>query len=243
MKTYGLLGYPLGHSFSKGFFTKKFKAEGLSDHEYINFAYSEITEAVKHLRGNPEILGFNITIPHKVNILPYLDSMDPLCSAIQSCNCVKVEKGRWKGFNTDVLGFEYSLNPLLKPAHKNALVFGTGGASKAIVFVLRKLGMEVLQVSRTPGKGVASYEALSADILKTHTVWVNTTPVGLAPDSESVLPLDFNQIGSAHLVYDLIYNPEKSKLLQKAAQMGATIKNGMEMLVIQAEESWKIWKS
>ncbi|MCO6496117.1 MAG: shikimate dehydrogenase [Chitinophagaceae bacterium] len=243
MKTYGLLGYPLGHSFSRNFFKEKFEKEQIIGCEYVNFPFSDMKEAIDALRGNADLQGFNITIPHKVNILAYLDSMESVCAEIRSCNCVKVEQEKWRGFNTDVTGFENSLRPFLKPEHKKALVLGTGGASKAVNFVLQKLGIEVLEVSRMRRGKILSYSDLDKEILATHTLWVNTTPVGMAPHTEETLPLDFNMLTPDHLVYDLIYNPEKTRLLQIAEEKGAAIKNGLEMLVIQAEESWSIWNS
>lgn len=243
MKTFGLLGFPLGHSFSQQFFAEKFNKEGIEDCQYINFSFPEIKEAVEVLKKEQHLSGFNITIPHKINIFPYLDAVAPDCEEIQSCNCVKVENGKWKGFNTDIIGFENSLKPLLGEQSRKALVFGTGGASRAIIYVLKKMGIEILKVSRNSQEGALSYEALTDRILKEHTIWINTTPVGLYPQVNEVLPVNCASVTDRHLVYDLIYNPPKTKFLMMAELKGASIKNGREMLEIQAEESWKIWNS
>lgn len=244
MRTFGLLGYPLSHSFSRSFFTEKFVKENIADSVYENFSFENIHEAVRHLKSLVNLAGFNITIPHKLNILPYLNFRSQACEAIQSCNCVKVEKGSWTGHNTDVIGFSKSLTPLLKPQHTKALVFGTGGASRAIVYVLGELGISYQMVSRSAGKSqTLSYDKLTPELIRSHPLLINTTPLGMYPDTDKALPIDYHALGPDHLVYDLIYNPAETLFLKNAKAQGATTKNGEEMLIIQAEESWRIWNS
>lgn len=241
MKTYGLLGYPLGHSFSQGFFAKKFVEEHLSEYEYLNFSFPEIGQAVDELKSYPHLEGFNITIPYKEKIIPYLDRMSETVQSIQSCNCIRVVNGAWYGYNTDVTGFENSLVPLLKPYHKKALIFGTGGASKAVAYVLKSLGFEYSFISRSGKMGGYSYDELDANIISSYKLLVNTTPVGQFPNTNELLPIPYEGITEEHLAFDLLYNPEETMFLKEARLGGAVTKNGMEMLVIQAEESWKIW--
>jgi shikimate dehydrogenase len=243
MKTYGLLGFPLGHSFSRTFFAEKFKSEHVTDCVYENFSFGKVEDAVHYLRSLPSLKGFNITIPHKRNIMHYLDSSSPVCDEIQSCNTVKVSNGHWTGFNTDVVGFQKSLEPLLKNHHKSALVFGTGGASRAVVYVLKNLGIGYQMVSRKKSVGVLNYNVLTAEIIGSNPVLINTTPVGQYPEVDDCVPIPYDGITPDHLVYDLIYNPEETLFLKKARNRGAIIKNGKEMLILQAEESWRIWNS
>lgn len=242
MKIFGLLGFPLSHSFSKSFFSKKFEREQLADCIYENFSFEKIEEAIGFLKGFENLAGFNITIPHKLNILPYLDHLSPVCEAIQSCNCVQIKDGEWIGHNTDVIGFSKSLTPFLKSHHTRALVFGTGGASKAVTYVLEQLGIAYHLVSRKPdGENTLSYDDLDQELLRHHTVLINTTPLGMYPNVEQAIPINYSALGAQHLAYDLIYNPVETLFLKNAKAQGATIKNGEEMLIIQAEESWKIW--
>ncbi len=242
MKTYGLLGYPLGHSFSKGYFAKKITGKQDAVCEYLNFSFPSITQAVSELKSISQLAGFNITIPYKEKIIPYLDQVSDTVQMVQSCNCVLVADGRWLGYNTDVIGFEKSLTPLLMPCHKSALVFGTGGASKAVAYVLNKLGIKFRFVSRTEGEKNYTYNELNAKIISDHLLLINTTPVGQFPNSDDLLPIPYNGITDKHLVFDLLYNPGETMFLKEARTRGAITKNGLEMLEIQAEESWKIWK-
>lgn len=241
MRVYGLLGFPLSHSFSKSFFTERFKEEEISDCIYENFSFEKIEDAVLFLRANKNLKGFNITIPHKVGILKYLDKISPACTEIQSCNCVRIENEKWEGFNTDVTGFTNSISPLLQPFHKNALIFGTGGASKAVEYSLKQLGIAYQMVSRTTTHGYLTYSDLSQDIINSHHLLINTTPLGMYPNVNECLPIPYQYITPKHLAYDLTYNPEETLFLKKAREKGAATKNGREMLIIQAEESWKIW--
>lgn len=242
MNTYGLIGFPLGHSFSKEYFTKKFKTENRTDYRYVNFPFQDLEKGVLQLKNESSLRGLNITIPYKEKIVAFLNEASEVCSKIKSCNCIRIEQGKWYGYNTDVIGFRKSLIPLLKPHHNKALVFGSGGASKAILFVLKELGIDFNVVSRTKIPGGYMYSDLTNEVLSTHTLLVNTTPVGLAPNKEDCLPMTYEAISDRHLVYDLIYNPEETMLLRKARLQGAATKNGYEMLLIQAEESWKIWQ-
>lgn len=242
MRTYGLLGYPLGHSFSKGYFAKKISGKQNADCDYLNFSFPTIDQAVSELKSIAHLAGFNITIPYKEKIIPHLDQMSDTVQVIQSCNCVLVAEGRWLGHNTDVAGFEKSLTPLLMPHHKRALVFGTGGASKAVAYVLNKLGIEFKFVSRTKKEKNYAYDELNAGIISDHQLLINTTPVGQYPNSNDLLPIPYIGITDKHLVFDLLYNPEETMFLKEARVRGAITKNGLEMLEIQAEESWKIWK-
>lgn len=241
MKIYGLLGFPLSHSFSKSFFREKFEKEGISDCRYENFSVENIEKAVAYLKNLKKLSGFNITIPHKRNIMKFLDEASPVCRKIQSCNCVKITNGVWSGHNTDITGFSESISPLLKPLHARALVFGTGGASRAITYALEELGVQYQLVSRKPSREVMTYDDLTPEIIHTHHILINTTPVGQFPDIEKAIPIPYEGITSMHLAYDLIYNPEETLFLKKAKSQGATVVNGKEMLIIQAEESWRIW--
>ena len=244
MKTYGLIGYPLGHSFSRGYFTDFFAEQGI-DAEYKNFELPNI-ELLPTLLDSEELLcGFNVTIPYKQQVFAYLDELDEAAQTIGAVNVVKVihkdEKRYLKGYNSDYIGFADSIRPLLKPHHTHALILGTGGASKAVDYALRQLGMETLFVSRTERGDVISYDKLTPEILEEYSVIVNTTPLGMHPKIDECPPLDFTLIGSNHLLYDVIYNPAKTLFLQHGEERGATICNGMEMLIGQAKAAWKIW--
>ena len=241
MKIYGLIGFPLGHSFSRNYFLEKFRREKTNGYEYLNFSFELLNEGIHQLKKNPDLLGLNVTIPFKESIIQYLDKTSPVCNEIKSCNCIRIENGVWTGYNTDVIGFEKSLTPLLADSHKDALVFGTGGASKAVCYVLKKLGINYRQVSRRQKRNCIQYREITPEILNNFTLLVNTTPVGMFPNVDECLPIPYGAITDKHLVYDLIYNPEETLFLKKAKFHGAVIKNGGEMLVIQAEESWKIW--
>lgn len=242
MRRYGLIGYPLGHSFSQPFFTEKFKKEGIADCVYQNFPIPEIAVLKEILSGNPDLAGLNVTIPYKEQVIPFLHHMEPVVSAIGACNCIRIEHGELTGFNTDVLGFERSLDEFLQPSHTKALVLGTGGAAKAICYVLEKKDIQYLVISRTPSAGnQRSYEQVTPAIIDEYTLIVNTTPVGMYPKEDAWPALPYEAMSTKHYLYDLVYNPGKTKFLQRGEAQGASIKNGMDMLVIQAEESWRIW--
>ena len=244
MDTYGLIGYPLGHSFSKGYFTEFFNREGI-DAVYKNFELPHIEKITEILQSEPSLRGFNVTIPYKQQIFPYLTELDEAARTIGAVNVVKIihDNGtdHLKGYNTDHIGFATSIRHLLKPHHTHALILGTGGASKAVEYALRQMGIETLFVSRTSREGIVTYEELSPELMARYTLIVNTTPLGMHPHTDECPPLDYTQIGSRHLLYDVIYNPEKTLFLRQGETRGATTSNGMEMLLEQAIAAWKIW--
>jgi shikimate dehydrogenase len=243
MRTFGLIGYPLGHSFSKKYFTEKFEREGITGHAYELYPLEQIGQLEDLLVAHPGLAGLNVTIPYKEQVIPYLDSMSPVVKEIGACNCIRIEEGRLIGHNTDVIGFSKSLLPKLKPHHKQALILGTGGSSKAVTYVLNELGISFSQVSRTPAEGMIGYEEIDQSMLESHTLLINTTPVGMYPDIEKAPALPYQFIGADHYLFDLVYNPERTMFLQQGALRGAAVENGADMLVIQAEASWEIWNS
>lgn len=243
MKKYGIIGLPLGHSFSKRYFEEKFKEEGLADCVFENNELSKIEE-VEKLIQDPALKGFCITIPYKKAIIPYLDEQSEAVAAIEACNCVQIAGGRLKGYNTDVAGFERSFLPHLNPQDKKALILGTGGAAAAICFVLQNLGIDYKSVSRNPVPGQLSYQDIKdPEILKAYTVIINCSPVGTYPKQNQAPDLAYEQLTSAHYLYDLVYNPPLTRFLELGKRQGARIQNGYPMLEIQAEENWKIWNA
>jgi shikimate dehydrogenase len=243
MKVYGLIGYPLTHSFSNKYFTEKFQREGIQDCIHKVFSFENIDSIKEVLNSNPELLGFNVTIPHKQHIIPYLSWQDEVVKTCGACNCVKISGGKLYGYNTDVTGFEYSLKPLLKPHHTKALVLGTGGAAKAVAYVLNKLAVDYKFVSRKKSHEAFSYDELNQDIIEEYCLIINCTPLGMFPKVVEAPQIPYGSLSAKHLLFDLIYNPGKTLFLQKGEERGAAIKNGHEMLVKQAEESWRIWNS
>lgn len=241
MRVYGLIGYPLSHSFSKKYFTAKFEREGLNDCRYELYPLSSIEELPALLKDNPELCGLNVTIPYKEQVLSYLQEENELVKAIRACNCIAIRDGRLKGYNTDVLGFERSLLQMWQPHHKKALILGTGGVSKAVQFVLQKLGLSFRYVSRKPGVHNFSYEQLTPPVLKEYTLIVNTTPLGMYPNITEAPPIPYEGLTPEHYLFDMVYNPEKTLFMKMGEERGAVIKNGYDMLEIQADESWKIW--
>jgi shikimate dehydrogenase len=241
MRLFGLIGYPLTHSFSKDYFGEKFKRELIKDCRYENFQLADITELSKIIEGHADLEGLNVTIPYKESVLPFLDEKNELVSQTGACNCIKIMNGKLVGFNTDVIGFEKSLLSKLQPEHKNALILGTGGAAKAVEFVLKKNQIQYTYVSRRQSQNSITYEQLTPPVLEKTKLIINTTPVGMYPKVKEMLPLPFEAITPKHFLFDLIYNPSKTLFLRKGEERGATIQNGYEMLVCQAEESWKIW--
>ncbi|NGM62335.1 shikimate dehydrogenase [Sphingobacterium sp. SGG-5] len=247
MRKLGLLGYPLGHSFSKKYYLDKFRKEEIRDIDYDLYAIADVRD-FKHLYTDDErFYGFNVTIPHKQAIMPFLDELSAEAEAIQAVNCITVArrngKPYLKGYNTDTVGFEESLKPLLKPQHHKALVFGNGGAAKAVFYVLQKLNIPYLVVSRTKEKGDLTYSELGGDVLREHQILINCSPVGTFPKVDEAPDIPYDFIGADHLLYDLIYNPEETLFLRRGRERGATTKNGFEMLVIQAEKNWEIWNN
>jgi shikimate dehydrogenase len=241
MKVYGLIGYPLSHSFSKGFFAEKFAREGIKGCMYESFPIPGIEELPALIAQYPELQGLNVTIPYKQAVIPYLDELSPAAAQIRAVNCIRFKDGRKTGYNTDAIGFRRSLEPLLRSHHNKALVLGTGGAAKAVQYVLESLHIPYKLVSRQAGDDTIAYEQLDAAMMASHTLIINTTPLGMYPNVDAAPALPYEQLTDKHLLYDLIYNPAVTAFLQKGADKGATIKNGHEMLILQAEASWEIW--
>jgi shikimate dehydrogenase len=241
MKTYGLLGKELKHSFSKDYFTRKFEAEGI-EAEYLNFELQSLDELGSVFNRTGGIHGLNVTIPYKETIISYLDEIHPEAREIGAVNTIRFSEGKRIGYNTDHIGFSKSLRPFLAHGMEKALILGTGGAAKAVKYVLNKLGISTLQVSRNPsGGGHLAYSDLNENAIAFHKIIVNTTPLGTWPQVDEKPEIPYAGIGRGHLVYDLIYNPEETAFLKEAKSRGAIILNGLDMLKIQAEESWKIW--
>ena len=241
MRKFGLIGRNISYSFSRKYFSEKFSREGIAA-SYENYDLQEIEEFPKVIATNPELKGLNVTIPYKQALFPFLDTLNPIAEEIGAVNTIKVEKdGSLTGYNTDYFGFAEALKPHLKPHHAKALILGTGGASRAVDYALRSLGITTTFVSRSPSKNDISYEDLSAEVLKETTVIVNTTPLGTFPKTEEFPALPVEHLSSRHLLFDLIYNPPKTALMQMAEDKGATILNGQKMLGLQAEKAWQIW--
>lgn len=243
MKQFGLIGLPLIHSFSKRYFTAKFDREGI-DARYDLYELQNISELPALLESQP-LSGLNVTIPYKEKVIPYLDELDPTAAGIGAVNVIKVMrrdgKQVLKGYNSDAIGFENSLKPLLQPYHMRALILGTGGASKAIDYTLRKLGIETTFVSRTPKAGVLTYNELNEEVLTQNLVLVNASPVGTFPHIDECPDIPYDFITGKHLLFDAVYNPPETLFLQKGKAQGAQILNGEGMLVGQAEAAWGIW--
>jgi len=246
MRLFGLIGYPLAHSFSAKYFKEKFAAEGIPDAEYRLFPLENISEITSLIELHPDLQGFNITIPYKVAILPYLNKISEAAQSVGAVNCVKIERNtsevKLSGYNTDVYGFKASLNPFLKPFHKKALVLGTGGASKAVCFTLKELGIEYTLVSRSdPKESILNYSQLTEEIITDNLLIINTTPVGTSPVVDKCPDIPYQFLGNSHLLFDLIYNPAETMFLKQGREAGATTINGSKMLELQAEKSWEIW--
>jgi shikimate dehydrogenase len=246
MKKYGIIGFPLAQSASPSFFNAKFRKEGI-DARYIAFEIESIEELPSIIEEHPELQGFNVTIPHKLNVMQYLDGMSDEAKGINAVNVVKVThdadgKAHLWGYNSDVIGFTRSLEPLVKGKHTKALVLGTGGASKAIAYSLGKLGIEYIYVSRKANDKAIAYSDLTPDIVKAHTLIINCTPLGMVGHGIELCPdIPYEAIGNGHLLYDIVYNPENTMFLQKGAARGAETKSGYEMWYLQALASWEIW--
>lgn len=243
MKLFGLIGYPLSHSFSKKYFSEKFQEEGITDCSYELFPIESIEELDTLLKKSPDLVGLNVTIPYKEHVITYLDEKSPVVNEIGACNCIRIQDGKLTGHNTDVIGFQKTLESKLKSHHRKALVLGTGGAAKAVHYVLRQKGIQYTEVSRTARGEIISYDLINEEIMATHNLIINTTPLGMYPEVETLPPLPYHLIGPDHYLYDLVYNPNPTLFLQKGIERGADIENGSEMLRIQAEESWKIWNA
>jgi shikimate dehydrogenase len=262
MKKFGLIGYPLGHSFSQKYFTQKFKEAGIEDCEYQLFPIQNINELPDLLKNNPDLGGLNVTIPYKIGVHYFLDKISPTAQEIDAVNCIKItypnstsalfdgelllsgsKKPFLEGHNTDAYGFEQSLRPLLKKHHTKALILGNGGATRAVKYVLNKLDIEFKIVSRQQHHQMISYDEVTQKLIENYTLIINTTPLGTFPNVEDCPNIPYQHLTHKHLLYDLIYNPPETTFLQKGKAQSASIKNGYQMLVLQAEKSWEIWNS
>ena len=243
MRQFGLIGFPLSHSFSKGYFTNHFLTENILDAQYENYPIESIDSLTDLWKNNPDLKGLNVTIPYKKLVIPFLQHTSSVVQSIQACNCIKLHQGALYGYNTDVIGFEKSLLPYLQPHHQKALIFGTGGAAAAVEWVLKKLGIAYQLVSRKASEGCISYASLTQDMIAAHTLLIHTSPVGMFPNVDEAPNLPYEAITSKHHLYDLVYNPAVTKFLEKGAAQGATTQNGLEMLHLQADASWGIWNS
>ncbi|MBT9188926.1 shikimate dehydrogenase family protein [Zobellia russellii] len=239
---FGLVGKDISYSFSRGYFTQKFADLGLEDHSYENFDFQAIEEIQDVLDNNSDIKGMNVTIPYKQEVMPFLTELDPEAEKIGAVNTIQFSKNGLKGFNTDAYGFKNAMAPFLKPHHTKALILGTGGASKAVAYVLGELGISYVFVSRNPGKNKISYDQVTEEVLKEHTILVNCTPLGTHPNIEQRPALPYEFITDQHFLFDLIYNPEKTAFLAAGEAKGAQISNGLRMLELQADRSWEIWQ-
>ena len=244
MTKYGLIGYPLGHSFSKAFFTEKFAREGI-DAVYENFEIPQIEMLPEVIASHPDLCGLNVTIPYKEKVISYLDYVSSEARAIGAVNVIKVvHRGKetiLKGYNSDVIGFKQSIEPMLESFHKKALILGTGGASKAINYCLKSLGLETVFVSRYQRPGTIQYDKLTGEDVREYNVIVNCTPCGMYPHTNECPNLPYEAMDSHNLLYDLIYNPDETLFMHKGAKQGATVVNGLEMLLLQAFASWEFW--
>lgn len=243
MTSYGIIGFPLTHSFSKQYFTEKIEREAITDAVFHSFPLAQITELPALLKDNPFMKGLAVTIPYKEKVLKYVTRQSEEVAAIGAANCIRVRGGELTAFNTDITGFEKSFVRKLRPFHKKALVLGTGGASKAVQFVLKKLGIEFLVVSRkvnASGNKIL-YNQVTESIIEEYNIIINSTPLGMSPNEDGCPDIPYSYLTNAHYLYDLVYEPAKTLFLKKGEEQGATIENGFEMLIIQAEENWKIW--
>ncbi len=248
MRKFGLVGYPLSHSFSKSYFTDKFEAESLSDCSYENYELEDIKEISNLIDTNKELVGLNVTIPYKQEVLKYLDEIDTKALEIGAVNTIKIIRTGnnpiLKGFNTDAYGFEQPLNAVLSDNNFKALILGTGGASKAVAWVLKKKNISYSFVSRKSGEGIDfTYEQLSRSDIAEHTIIINTSPIGMFPNINKAPEIDYSALSSNHILYDLIYNPEVTMFLKKGMQKKAITINGLPMLYFQADKAWEIWNS
>jgi len=250
VRQFGLIGFPLSHSFSQGYFTDKFVNEGIKEAQYVNYPIADIQEMDLLWKSQESLEGLNVTIPYKKRVIPFLQHASSVVKNINACNCIRRFQNELYGYNTDVIGFEKSLLPFLKPHHTHALILGTGGAGVAVEWVLKKLNIQYLWVSRkkeplssTSTSFTIQYDALSIDQLKQHTLIINTSPVGMFPNIHEAPSIPYDALTEKHHLFDLIYNPVQTLFMTKGLEKGASVQNGLEMLHIQAEESWKIWNT
>ena len=251
MRQFGLIGYPLSHSFSQKFFTEKFLQENIVNAKYDNFPIPSIESFAGLWKENPNLEGLNVTIPYKKEVIPFLQHSSAVVQEINACNCIRKFNGELYGYNTDVIGFEKSLLPFLQPRHTHALILGTGGASAAVQWVLEKLKIQFQIVSRKGNaieannemKAYLSYDQLAASVIESHTLIINTSPLGMYPNVNEAPPIAYEGITAQHHLYDLVYNPIETLFMKNGLAKGATVQNGLAMLHIQAEESWAIWNA
>ncbi|MEG1935240.1 MAG: shikimate dehydrogenase [Rikenellaceae bacterium] len=241
MKKLGLIGFPLGHSFSARYFNAKFGCEPLKEWSYENFPIENIEMVKDVIIENPTLQGFNVTIPHKVAIIPFLTEIDPTAKRIGAVNCVKIlSDGKLKGYNTDIIGFRKSLTDMIGSSRPNALVLGSGGASKAVCTALADMNIDYQLVSRKSSSSAISYQELTDSIIESHKLIINTTPLGMSPNIDLYPDINYDAITPKHFIFDLIFNPSETKFMQKARLQKATVKNGYQMLVQQADAWWAI---
>jgi shikimate dehydrogenase len=242
MKQYGLIGFPLSHSFSKKYFTQKFEREGITDSQYDLYELPSITDLPALIRQTPDLKGLNVTIPYKQAVIPFLDMIDESAQKIGAVNVIKLQNGKLKGYNSDYYGFRESLSRFLSDQRPAALVLGTGGASRAVQVALQDLGITFQTVSRASVNSL-TYNQLNQEIISSHRLIVNTSPLGMLPKTDVCPDIPYSAVGSEHFLYDLVYNPENTLFMQKGAAQGAKVCNGLEMLHLQAEKAWEIWQS
>jgi len=245
MREFGLIGYPLSHSFSQKYFTEKFQREGISDAVFYAFSIPSIDDLQQLLHEHPLLKGFSVTIPYKRSVIGFLDNAATAVKEMNACNCVKIKDKKLHGYNTDIVGFKQSFIKHLKPFHTKALILGTGGASSAVEFVLKNLHINYRFVSRKKDapKNIAGYTDVNATLLHDYKIIINTTPLGTYPDINAAPDIPYHLLTPQHYLFDLVYNPAKTKFLTLGEQQGAMIQNGYEMLVLQSEENWRIWNS
>ena len=242
MRKFGLIGFPLGHSFSQKYFGEKFQRTSVKDASYSNYEIDSIT-TLQEILKDPDLKGLNVTIPYKEAVIPFLHKKDPVVEQIGACNCIRIEQGKLTGYNTDVIGFEKSLKEKITPKDQTALILGTGGSSKAVAWVLGNIGIRYLFVSRTKSASPDRilYEDLDRQTMEMHSIIINCTPLGMSPKPNGCPPIPYQWISSGHYLFDLVYNPILTLFLEQGKSAGARIKNGADMLAIQAEASWEIW--
>ncbi len=241
MRTFGLIGYPLSHSFSQKYFTEKFEKENIADAEYRLFSLENISGFNDLVKNIPGLIGLNVTIPHKESVIPLLDELDKTAKEVGAVNCILIKNGKTQGFNTDVIGFRQSLKPFLETRHERALILGTGGAAKAAAYVMKQIGIPFTFVSRKQREGVLSYSQLNREIIAAHPLIINASPCGMYPSINEAPALPYEHITEAHFLYDMVYNPEETLFLKKGKEKGALTLNGLSMLYEQAEEAWGLW--
>lgn len=243
MKVYGIIGFPLTHSFSKQYFTEKIERESITDTFFYSFPLTSIEEFPTLLRANPLLKGLSVTIPYKEQVLKFVDHISTEVAQIGASNCIKISKNGLTAYNTDIIGFEESFIKKLKPENSKALVLGTGGASKAVQYVLHQLGIDFLVVSRSENnlEGFIQYSQVKKEIMQAYKIIINCTPLGMSPNEDTCPEIPYSLLTAEHYLFDLVYKPVKTLFLKKGEDMGAVINNGFEMLIIQAEANWKIW--